>query len=198
MHKDELVALCQSEGLPFALDPTNQDTFFSRNRLRKLMGNQQAIAACMPQRLSDCSPSQEITELVCQSPAAQASTFDLPQRVGHGALSNTDPGQQTVSRALTADVLRVMAACSAASVRLKKAAELVLEHARVPSPSTLLDVGTLRRSSKHVAVRALSKALVVRVLLSHAAPCQKHCCCASVRAAVQSVSFLAPHVSAGV
>ncbi|CAL5225247.1 g8038 [Coccomyxa viridis] len=90
---------CTELGIPFlmtahhAVDPTNKDTFFARNHLRKLMGSQQAPAACVPQEVADRSTSQApAIELAC--------------------------------------------------------------------PSMLLEIERLRESSKYVAVRALSKAIV--------------------------------------
>ena len=167
MHKHELVALCHSRGLSFAVDPTNKDTFFARNHLRKLMGSQQAIAACTLQEVAGHSPSQALaTELACEDAAAPGNKSDIStgQRETSAAARELETEQQTPSSGLTADALRVMAACTAASQKLQRDADLLLKQARLPGPTMLLEIERLRESSKHVAVRALSEAIVVRGL----------------------------------
>ena len=161
------MALCHSKGLPFAVDPTNKDTFFARNHLRKLMGSQQAPAACVPQEVADRSTSQApAIELACEDAPAPRNKADIStdQRECSAAAKHHEAGQQTPCRGLTADILRVMAACSASSQKLQRDADLLLKQARLPGPSMLLEIERLRESSKYVAVRALSKAIVVRGL----------------------------------
>ena len=165
MSKDELVAFCHSQGHTFAVDPTNSDTFFARNHLRSLMGNQQPIAACTPREVASHSPSQAApTELACEETAVSCKQSDLS--TDHRETSckgmKLETGQQSPGRGLTADTLRVMAACIAASQKLQRDADLLLQQARLPGPSMLLKIEGLRESSKHVAIRALSKAIVVR------------------------------------
>ena len=165
MRKDELVALCETQGLAFAVDPTNNDTFFARNHLRKLMGRQDAAAACTPQDRGGCSPSQAGgTEDAGEQLAEVEGMPDVSigQGLRHDAVQETSTAAQTPSRTLTADVLRVMAACTAACLKLQKDADIALEQARLPGPPTLLDMDRLREQSKHVAVRALQRALAVR------------------------------------
>ena len=146
------------------MDPTNNDTFFARNHLRKLMGVQDAAAECAPWALAGCSPSQAgVTENAGVHLAARAGMADVSvgQGLRYDASRKIGTGGQSPSRALTADVLRVMAACSAASQKLQEDADLALEQACLPGPPTLLDVARLLDNSKHVAIRALARALMV-------------------------------------
>lgn len=150
------------------MDPTNSDTFFARNHLRKLMSLQHATAAGMLPQLDGGRPSKAgATVLACENLAACArKAEDSGQSASSGAPSAVETGEDTSSRAPTSDILRVMAACSAASQKLQTDADLALQQACLPGPPTLLDIERLRETSKHVAVRALSGALAVCSLLS--------------------------------
>lgn len=164
MHKDELIALCHRRGFPFAVDLTNSDTFFARNHLRELLGSQQILAASMPHRLRTNSTSEpDAPESGCDYQAEKfhkaGTSPDLQKR--HTTSGDTGSRECDPSTALTRDVLRVMAACGTASQRLQKEAELLLERARLPGPSLLLNTEIFSQGNKHVAVRALAKALVV-------------------------------------
>ena len=142
MHKDELIALCCRQGFPYAVDLTNSDTFFARNHLRKLLGSQQILPASMPHRLRINSTSEpDAPESGCnyQAEGIHKSGTSPDLQKWHTTSHDTGSRACNPSTALTRDVLRVMAACSTASQRLQKEAELLFERARLPGPSLLLD-----------------------------------------------------------
>lgn len=164
MHKDELVALCHHHGLPFAEDPTNRDTTFARNHLRELLSSSQDTAAHMShEREKQPTSQRNISEQQRAQETARISTMESAARpaVEHTDVQDTRSSRNLSSSAHSRDVLRVMSVCGAASMKLQKEADLLLERARLPGSCTLLDTAVLSQGNKHVAVRALAKALLV-------------------------------------
>ncbi len=158
------MALCRLHSMPFAEDPTNRDTFYLRNRLRKLLSDATLLRV---------RPQQDAP----QNDDGQRHSFDLqlshkPQAKVHPQTSceaSAAPARtQTSSRAeqafsadTTSDALRVMRACRAASRKLQEDADMLLKRASLQGAGMLLDLSVLDAARRAVARRALATALQV-------------------------------------
>lgn len=166
MHKHELLDLCHQNDLPFAEDPTNRDIFFSRNHMRELLSSRHNPAADVSQRLKE-PHSSHMHAPGHQAPISHTGiTFhkEAQQVEAQRSVSERVPRQSTLS----SDILKLMAACGAASRRLQAEADVLFERARLPGAAMLLDPEVLCQGSKVVAVRALAKALEVNALVLNA------------------------------
>ena len=164
MHKEELLALCRLHSMPFAEDPTNRDTFYLRNRLRKLLSDA-ALSRMPPQQdtpqnhdshrhpselqLSHKPQAKGQPRTSCGASAAPAST------------QTSSRAEQAFSADTTSDALRVMRACRAASRKLQEDADMLLKRASLQGAGMLLDLSVLHAARQPVAVRALATALQV-------------------------------------
>ena len=160
------MALCRLHSMPFAEDPTNRDTFYLRNRLRKLLSDV-SLSRVRPQQ---DTPQNENT----QRRSSELQLSHKPQAKGQPQTScgasaapartqTSIQAEQAFGVGITSDALRVMRACRAASRKLQEDADMLLKRARLQDDGMLLDLSVLHVAHQPVAVRALATALQVRM-----------------------------------
>ena len=158
------MALCRLHSIPFAEDPTNRDTFYLRNRLRKLLSD--ASSSCM--RPQQCTPQSHGS----QHPPSEHQFSLEPQakeqpRISCGASAapartqRYSRAEQAFSADITSDALRVMRACRIASRKVQEDADMLLRRASLQGNSMLLDLSVLDAARQPLALRALATALQV-------------------------------------
>ena len=158
------MALCRLHSMPFAEDPTNRDTFFLRNRLRKLLSDASPSRKRPQQDTPQNYGSQRSPSKHQLSPEPQAKG---QSRTSCGAsavpprIQTSSQAEQASSADITSDALRVMQACRAVSRKLQEDADMLLKRASLQGTSTLLDLSVLDAARQPVAVRALATALQV-------------------------------------
>ena len=158
------MALCRLDSMPFAEDPTNTDTFFLRNRLRKLLSDA-PLSRVRPQQVTPQSqagqrhsPEHQLSPEPQAKGQLQTSCDASAAPAGAQTSSRTE---QAVSGGITLDALRVMRACRAASRKLQEDAEMLLERASLQGAGMLLDLSILHAARQPVALKALATALQV-------------------------------------
>ena len=192
LHKADLSEVCRSAGLPWAEDPTNADTAYARNKMRVVLSraqSEQSTLALHQQKgdvknsRSECSRTRELKaagaaqpDLDMSFPGEGGSMYldGLPgsdMQSLDGTCNSDEKGQaeQNSELGITADVLRLVGACSEASAILSASANALRRAAASDATEDwsecFVDTATVLSSSKGVAVRALAAVLQVNPCL---------------------------------
>lgn len=188
LHKADLVEICRYAGLPWVEDPTNANTNFSRNRLRAVLkqleptigsqGYQQNYTSpCVDavsssgtkaeDTLGDLHQPEELTSGGETSSGQRTECSGALRRSGESArgVSLHENAQACSTHSITADVLRLVGACSQAATVLTGSADAIRQttviHMAEDWSECSIDTSILLGAGKFLAVRCLAAVLQV-------------------------------------
>jgi hypothetical protein len=156
-HKPELEALCRRLGLPFAVDPSNQDGAYQRNRLRQLLwAGAPAGAGGAPQLVLDALLLQRLCAGVSRAAQLQA------EALLRGAVVQAAPAVDLPRRGARGGAARARAEGGAPrpawlidwATRAARAS-----HALAPVPHAILHAAHFREAPEATAAAALARVL---------------------------------------
>lgn len=189
LHKADLVEVCRSAGLSWAEDPTNTNTAYARNKMREVLGRQHSEPSLAP--LQTSGKAEAVSKEVSGGKEADFTTGRTGQPdqeitcANSGEMSSSDERQDPTAESLsgsnhaaeemkvkqrsgvsvTADVLKLVDACSEASAivtgRVSAVRKAAVFDAAEDWSECFVNTAMLLSSSKHIAVRALAGILQV-------------------------------------